>query len=263
MKIQVLSDLHLEHNGYMSLRKTDADVLVLVGDISKGCEGVEWAAEESVKQGFGGEILYIAGNHEFYNDMHGYYPGSYQDKLAEIRKVGAELNVHVLQNNHFIYNGVRFLGTTLWTDFCLFGERRQAEAMDKCSWSVMDYSWIEFAEDGEVRPLEPKDTLALHTQALEWLKGELDKPFNGKTVVLTHQAPSEACQAEYWRQYGNLTSAAFASNLDYLFGKMDLWVHGHGHNTVDFVQDGTRVVSNPCGFYSESNDFDPCFVVDV
>ncbi len=110
MKIQVLSDLHIEHNGHIPLRKTDADVLVLLGDISKGCEGVEWAARERDRVGFTGEILYVCGNHEFYNDIHGDFPGSYQDKLAEIRQVGAELNVHVLQNNHFEYGGVRFLG---------------------------------------------------------------------------------------------------------------------------------------------------------
>ena len=43
-------------------------------------------------------------------------------------------------------------------------------------------------------------------------------------------------------------SAAFASDLDRLMGKAALWIHGHTHDSFDYVLNGTRVVCNPRGY---------------
>ena len=49
MKIQILSDLHLEFED-MKLPKTDADIIVLAGDIHSGIKGIQWAQKQEKKK---------------------------------------------------------------------------------------------------------------------------------------------------------------------------------------------------------------------
>jgi hypothetical protein len=46
-----------------------------------------------------------------------------------------------------------------------------------------------------------------------------------------------------------------------------LWVHGHTHDSFDYVVNGTRVVCNPRGYaqygVNENPRFDPGFVIDI
>ena len=64
-----------------------------------------------------------------------------------------------------------------------------------------------------------------------------------------------------------MVSACFASELDHLFGKMDLWVHGHTHDNMDYVANGTRVICNSRGYVTmsgnENFDFNPGLVVEL
>ena len=61
MKLHILSDLHLEFSTFQP-PPTDADVIVLAGDIDKGNKGIYWARETFPAK----PILYVPGNHEFY-----------------------------------------------------------------------------------------------------------------------------------------------------------------------------------------------------
>jgi hypothetical protein len=62
-------------------------------------------------------------------------------------------------------------------------------------------------------------------------------------------------------------SACFASELQHLFGKMDLWIHGHTHDNIEYEVNGTRVVCNPRGYITyhgtENVNFNPSMVVEV
>ena len=161
--------------------------------------------------------------------------------------------------------GVRFLGATLWTDFLLYGAQEQAAAMRQAEQVMTDYRRIRLAAPNE-RPLQADDTLQLHQRQRAWLDARLDEPFDGKTVVVTHMAPSMRSVAS--RYAADLTSAAFASPLDALAARADLWVHGHMHDTFDYHIGATRVVCNPCGYLhrgggNENAGFDPAFVVEV
>ena len=65
----------------------------------------------------------------------------------------------------------------------------------------------------------------------------------------------------------NLLSVCFVSELGYLFGKMNLWIHGHTHDNMDYVENGTRVICNPRGYVTynstENSDFNPGLVVEI
>lgn len=117
MKIRVLSDLHNEFRVHEPI-ETGADVIVLTGDIGVRERGVIWA-------NFACQCptLYVAGNHEFYG-------GHLEGTLKKMRNV-AGAHVRVLENDEFIHRGVRFLGTTGWTDYSSTGMLTQLKQKRK------------------------------------------------------------------------------------------------------------------------------------
>ena len=108
MKLNILSDLHLGF-GAMDWPVNDADVVVLAGDISRPREAVAWALK------FDKPVLYVPGNHEFYGS-------SIDGALDELQRLCQGTQVQVLDNRELVMGGVRFLGSTLWTDFELFDD---------------------------------------------------------------------------------------------------------------------------------------------
>lgn len=261
MKLQIMSDLHLEFSNLL-VSDTDADVIVLAGDIWLGTKAIKWA--DSVWPGK--PVIYVPGNHEFY----GY---NRTELLVEMRELALETgHIHLLDENEIVIDGVRFLGCTLWTDFMLFGEGKKKWCMYEASEYLADFRRI---MDDDVqqpgwkpgRPIRftPAMSVDLHKRALAWLEKRLVEPFDGKTVVVTHHLPSRLSVAG--RFLDEYTSAGFASELDHLFSKMDLWVHGHTHDNFDYMSNGTRVVCNPRGYVTyqgaENFDFNPNLIVDI
>jgi predicted phosphodiesterase len=268
MRIQFFSDIHLETRPkkapfVLDVMETDPDVVVLAGDIVHGgVRAIEWA-----KVCFPGRpVVVIRGNHESYD--HNIESVERKMRLA----CEAVDNVYFLESDEVIIDGVRFLGTPLWTDFKLFGEDRREEAMraaiDPDPYKALkDYRLIRL-EAGGYRRLRPSDTARFHAQQRSWLAAKLGEPFVGSTVVVTHMAPSIRSIPV---QYANdILSAAYASNLDHLIEKATLWIHGHIHERLDYrVGDKGRVVCNPLGYTNnktletENEEFDLKFIVEV
>lgn len=249
MKLYILSDIHLEFSTFEPFA-TDADVVVLAGDIGKKSNGIIWAREKFPDK----EIIYVPGNHEFYGAQR-------QDTLTLMRIAADQCKVHLLDNNEVVINGVRFLGSTLWTDFLLFGEDRKNDAMYTGKVFLNDFRLI---REGDT-PFTPARSIELHVQSLAWLTEKLDTLFDGKTVVVTHHLPSAQSVVERFKD--SELSACFASNLDHLFGKMNMWIHGHTHDNLDYVANGTRVICNPRGYDTyrgaENFHFNPKLVVEI
>jgi len=259
MRLLILSDLHLEvwrdFAPRIDMSTSKPDIVILAGDIHTKSRAPAWAAKTFT----GLPILYIAGNHEFYGET--------------IEKAGAEIrqeceiysNVHYLDCEEYVLPGVRFLGATLWTDFSLFSEDGKWSAMSEARAVMNDYKRIRVATAG-YRKLLPQDTTRLHAEQKKWLNGKLNESFVGRTVVVTHMAPSMHSVAP---QYSlDPVSAAFASNLDDLVAKADVWVHGHTHTSFDYRLGKCRVVANPLGYMTrggtaENKDFNPNYVIEI
>ena len=112
----------------------------------------------------------------------------------------------------------------------------------------------------------PPDTANFHAQHKSWLAKKLDQPFDGISVVITHMAPSMQSVGGAFAH--DPISAAYASRLDALAEKADLWVHGHMHESFDYRIGKCRVVTNPCGYIQrdgspENEQFNPDFVIEV
>lgn len=253
MKLNILSDLHLSC-GALEVSRNDADVVILAGDIARPKEAACWAL------GFAKPVLYVPGNHEFYGD-------SIVGAAEELKRLCAGTAIHVLDNDQVIIEGVRFLGTTLWTDFMLWtdGEER-ALAMQEAQRFMRDFSKIH-VDEPVPRLFTPDDAAALCRADAQWLESRLAEPHAGPTVVITHHAPSR--QSIHSRFAGSLLNGCFVSDLQHLAGgqRAQLWVHGHTHDSFDYMLHGTRVVCNPRGYakdgVNENPLFDSNFVVEI
>jgi predicted phosphodiesterase len=253
MKLNVLSDLHLSQ-GELAHPQTDADIVILAGDIARPEEAVAWAAA------FDKPVLYVAGNHEFYG-------GSIEGTVPRLKQLCRDTNVRVLDDEAVVIGGVRFLGSTLWTDMRLFGDgAASVAAADAAQRFMRDYTRIHIDEAGE-RPFSPDHARVLFDRHSAWLARELEKPHDGHTVVITHHAPSPL--SIHPRFTGSPINACFVSNAEHLLGRerVQLWIHGHTHDSFDYLCHGTRVVCNPRGYarnaVNENPVFEPGFVVET
>jgi predicted phosphodiesterase len=247
VKIRVLSDLHLENDEPDTIPHAQADLVVLAGDVHNHALGLRWAAETFDPRV---PVVYVPGNHEYYDGDFGALETAMRDAASTLD------NVHFLNNAALVGPAGRWrvLGTTLWTDFALYGadDAARADSIAAAKRVMLDFrgliqvSWPDRPE-AVPHDFAPQDSLALHAQALAWLKSELEKPFAGKTIVVTHHAPHRQSLAE--RYANDRVSAGFVSDLDALVrSPVALWIHGHTHSCFDYTVNGTRVVCNPRGY---------------
>lgn len=290
MKIQLLSDLHLEsHPDFMPSPAPGADVLVLAGDIGSYQTGSALftsgdtdfgLARFSPKHSWPTPVLFVPGNHE--------YDGLDFDAAHDrLRQTCDRLGITWLEREVIQMGGVRFVGTTLWTDFDALGPlagqpipdplldkipahfhhpnsqfTRQLKARDKAFRAANYY----LRKTLTTRHGEPWLAEGLREQALQcqdWLGHALATPFDGPTVVITHFAPSlHSADPRYGRVPG---TAGFCNALDHWLPKAQLWLHGHLHCPSDYVLHGCRVMANPLG-YAHKNEqltFRPHGLIDL
>lgn len=248
MLLNILSDLHLSQ-GSLKIPENDADLVILAGDIARPREAVSWAA------GFAKPVLYVAGNHEFYG-------GSIAGTVKELKQLCVGTSIHVLDNDELVIEGIRFLGTTLWTDFNLFGEgEKRLAAIGEALAFMRDFSRIRSGGAPETT-FTPTDSAALFKFHVGWLESKLAERFRGPTVVITHHAPSR--KSIHPRFSDSLLNACFVSDAERLIDatRARLWIHGHTHDSFDYLLNGTRVVCNPRGYAKEGISENPLFDVN-
>lgn len=242
MKINYFSDTHLEFGG-LAAPDTDADIIVAAGDIGIGTIGVDWLKTLNKP------VIYVAGNHEFYG-------GEYQQTLQWIRKQCANSNVHFLENDSYVFQNVRFLGCTLWTDLLSL----DSEKIQILEQTLNDFRRIQFSE----QVFTAMQFTYLHHQSRTWLNGQLSQPFSGKTVIVTHHAPS----LWSWNDINQpVKKLAYCNDLRSLLHIHDIsiWFHGHVHRLTDYRIAGTRILCNPRGYLGLKTvrDFDQNRIVSL
>ena len=274
MKIQLLSDLHLEsHPDFMPSPAPGADVLVLAGDIGSyqtgsaleaAGDGDFGLARFSPLHGWPTPVLFVPGNHE--------YDGlDFDEAHTRLQETCARLGITWLEREVLLLNGVRFAGTTLWTDFDALGPlagkalpdklpahyshpnsqyTRQLKAREKAFRAATYYlRKTATTREGQAWLAEGMRAQALLCQ--DWLGDVLNTPFDGTTVVVTHFAPSlHSADPRYGHVPG---TAGFCNALDDLLPHAQLWLHGHLHCPSNYALQGCRVVANPLG-YARKNE---------
>ena len=255
MKIHLVSDLHLEFGPYLHKKPKGTDVVIAAGDITTSHNG-----PFQLREIFGPyvPIIYIAGNHEFYN-------GKLYAGLDYLRAECAKFpNVYFLENETKIIDDVVFIGTTLWTDM----NKNDPMTLWAVKNRMNDYRIIRDDRDN-YRAFSPEKSVELHYIAKNYIISELAKYQDRKCVVVGHHCPSlQSCHPRYHSDHE--VNGAYRSELSDIMldnPQICLWTHGHTHHTFDYVIGKTRVVCNPRGYqsdgYHEETGFDINHCIEI
>ena len=134
MRIQIFSDLHVDVAPIKPIVIAEAvDVVVVAGDTCEGASRTFEHLRRIVPMHI--HIVMVMGNHEYYRQF-------VRDELAQARAQAGAFNIHVLEDDAAVLGGVRFIGATLWTDYKIFGEARQAAVMSACASTMNDHRLI-------------------------------------------------------------------------------------------------------------------------
>ena len=289
MKIAITSDVHLEFGDLDLHNDENADVLILGGDIfvADDCKNFGLVDEQIMAATPSmlarGEryrnflkrcserfkfVILIMGNHEHYH-------GDYAQTANIIHTlVGEFSNIHFLDKEWRIINGVLFFGGTLWTD--MNGE--DPETLRQIAYMMNDYRGVKNSNntvsyrvpsldennpDGftfKERPANftPEDSVVDHKAFLTKLDEVLALHSDLPVVVCGHHSPSKASTHPRYKNEV-LMNGAYSTNLDNFIldrRQIKLWTHGHTHEDFDYMVGTTRIVCNPRGYdgYEERAD---------
>lgn len=269
MDVLIYSDTHIEFGAFKPERYgvvSDAyDVVLLAGDIGPGTSGLAWA-----QQTFPG-AYYIAGNHEFYGHNLDKHYDKMRNRASQVPEGMRAGPVNFLHND--VVYGVtksgekyRVLGATFWTNFMYDQGVMPLEFLyTKAEHALNDFRYVT-TNDGRLTGQRVHDE---HKASYKFLFDELNKDFDGKTIVMTHHAPSPKSISEQFKNspYNNLYVSDYDEDI-MILGNIgpDLWVHGHVHSSQDYYLGKTRVVANPRGYtlrsgQPENPNFNPNLVI--
>ena len=286
MKIQIISDLHLEFDDPPVLANAGADVLVLGGDIflaeyfyrnprfATDVHGKVLDLSDVMNNGgYSNDVrkwreflkhvndnwdavIYLMGNHEHYSGRWDRTEKTMREELLYFPRI------HMLEQDRLVIGDIQFLGGTLWTDMNNMDPLTMLSARDMMN----DYRTVKDFSSGDFRRLSVNTTVDKHVQTRDWIKMMLAE-HKMKTVVCTHHAPS--WQSLHPRFAGQIhMNGCFISNMDDIMLDNDhlaLWTHGHVHDPYDYAVGNCRVVCNPRGYPGEHSRsvFNPNLVVEV
>ncbi|MBI5926113.1 MAG: metallophosphoesterase [Aquabacterium sp.] len=277
MRIQLVSDLHLErYPDFTPSAAPDVDVLVLAGDIGSYQPGSLLKDDDFGLGRFSPRrpdapwprVLYIPGNHEF-DSL------EFEPTCARLKATCERLGIEWLDREVITIGQVRFVGTTLWSDFEAFAkaertETKRLQALEKAYRAANFYLRKNTTLRGGI-PMLAEDMRTLSQDCQTWLSEALSRPFDGTTIAVTHFAPTlRSGDPRYGATPG---TAGFCNSLDHLLPQAQVWMHGHLHCAKDYVVSGTaegrpyacRVMANPRGYFSkgEQQAYQAHFVIDL
>lgn len=264
MKIAICDDLHLEFGDINITNDEKADVLILSGDIMIADDlhdhpepmtpytpeiikllGTRQANAQRYRDFLKRvsfqfpHVIYVAGNHEFYH-------GKWIQSLVTLRNECARFpNVHFLERDTVVIDGVRFIGGTMWTD-C---NKNDPLTLHALSDMMQDFKVIRHDGLGYTK-LRPAHTLHRHIQTVDYFKHVLRDNLEQPTVITTHHAPSPlSVHVSYKDQV--LMNGAYQSDLSELIldnPQIKLWTAGHMHHSYRYHIGDTLVACNPRGY---------------
>ena len=284
--IRVISDIHADYNKNKGYEFSFGnDYVINCGDTAGNhIEAVKWLKKYQHKG------LFIAGNHLGYSssypeldnteeafEKYSCFKHLYNTKQSQIhhlsRTFSGRKGIRFMSNSEIEIDGVIILGTTLYTDFALYGNDHIEESMHYAQEGMNDFRLVYLPgsrnyekKDGKweksfkkrkertVRLFTPIDHAYYFKYSFNFLKERVNENKNKKIIIVTHHAPTpHAISPQY---AGSMLNPAFASNLNEFIienPQIRLWSYGHIHSPADFILGETRLVCCPFGYNNENN----------
>ncbi len=236
MKIQYMSDLHLEFRDNMQYIKDNefpvtGDVLVLAGDTAylRDTTVPNLRLWKTLLKNFR-QILIVPGNHEFYGygDVLEYGDSWHRMFLP---------NVGYYQNRVVRIDDTDFILSTLWSHIRPQDEYFVARGMN-------DFRQIRYGG----RRFTTDDFNAEHEKCLAFIKEAVEASDAKNIVVVTHHLPSYTVVNPYYK--GDSLNSAFATELgEYIAdSRINVWIFGHSHSNINAQLGNTRLLCNQMGY---------------
>jgi len=286
MKIKLVSDLHLEFSDINITNDDNCDVLILGGDIMIAQdlhdhpEPNNTADQAAIANGTGlgrrqqaaqrfrdflkrcsfqfPHVIYIAGNHEFYD-------GKFYAGIDYLREECAKYpNVYFLECDTKVIDDVTFIGGTLWTDM----NKGDPLTMHAIEGMMNDFRIIK-NDKRNYASMSARDVAGRHARTLQYFRSVLAEQHDRKFVVVGHHSPSFQSAHEMYK-HETLMNGGYHSDLSEFIldhPQIKLWTHGHTHHPFDYMIGETRIVCNPRGYendgYSEQTGWNPNIVLEI
>lgn len=263
MKIQLISDLHWDSDPHFAPEPLHgAQLLVLAGDLASrhfgaGHFGLDFF---SPLKGWPVPVVYVPGNHE-YDD------GDYDQTYVALQSKCAQWGITWLEQQSVVLGGIRWLGATLWADFDALVQPEdnafERQVQRRKAMRAANFYLPRMQIRRRDQPFLARQMRTLALQSQRWLQQQLDQPFDGKTVVVSHFAPSlRSADPRYGVVPG---TAGFCNAWQNLLPQVDTWLHGHLHCHNNYVEQGCHVMANPVGYPKrvERQDYRPHWLIEV
>ncbi len=248
LKLQILSDLHLESRAYTLVKAPGVDVIVLAGDLA--APSALGRLHNLLLSTGDMPVVVVAGNHDRYHD----------DFYAPLftKMVNRFPNVRLLNNSFADIDGVRFVGGTLWSDFSLADDKEAAFVQARNG--ISDFQLVTIQDGDGYRYIVPADLVADHARCVEAIETHANK----RTVVVTHFLPlAQSIDPQF---AGSPLNPYFASDCSRTLDRVKpvLAIHGHTHCSCDYMYGPTRIICNPRGYTARENPkFDSQLTVEI
>lgn len=249
MKVACWSDLHLDYDyEYLNrLVRPQADVLVIPGDLACDHALVLKALHQCSE--WYKHVVFVPGNHEHEGK-------DISESRLALRDMVVPSNCHMLDDGFVDIDGVRFIGSTLWSD--CGGPESQAliEQYILPAWRI---------RNGD-RDFTAADSTLLHDWMLAYIGYQLaeSRRLGLTAAVITHYAPSLKSVAA--RYLASKVNGAFYTELtDFIeLHQPSFWFHGHLHDPSRYAIDQCNVICNPSGGgVHESRGFRSDLLVEI
>ena len=242
MKIRYVSDIHLEFikpNKLQALLKKMTptgleDVLILAGDIGKPYSENYRLFTDHINKHFKRTYI-IAGNHEYYG----------KTTMNETTKYMTEYfqqyeNIRFLNNDIDKYQGITFLGTTLWSHI----SHPEYEIND--IYSIPNFDYTKYNQ--------------LNKTCVNFLENAIQE--DGKYIIISHHQPSQdLIDAKYktprMLPYNQWFYCDMNEFIEKNREKIKCWFYGHTHTPLQTTLYNVPMCCNPIGYPNENpiNDY--------
>jgi len=257
MKINVISDLHIDFSNFKPSPPKNCDAIVIAGDISQQEKYTNEFIEENYIE-FDKPIIWVMGNHESY----AIDAKPINDGYKLLNNIDKSDNNIFLQNSTYEIGDYLFIGSTLWTDMTYnpSGDVDMVYNKMVASKSLNDYRYI-YKEDDVL--LTPDDTIDEFNKSFEFIKKTVDENKDKKIIIVSHHAPSYQSISPNYR-FSSINHC-FVSNLDdFILNNPNIvrFYHGHTHTKLDYTIGNCKVICNARGYtkLDDSPNFDQKFV---
>ena len=262
LRLHILSDLHVEHGGFIARRET-CDVVVVAGDLANGSEMAD--AVRHLDRQLQQPWIYVPGNHDWYGlDL-------VRDRDTCLRRWREQApHLRLLDDRSWTMSHegqeYRWIGSTWWSAMDWTPDDRPQPFATQITTAAAQQLINDFQHirsDGET--FTPWHARELHLLSTQFIRHEIAqaRAAGQVPIVVTHFLPT---RRSVHPQYAtSVLNGYFANDQDGLTAGVPVWIHGHTHTSCDYLvpTTGCRVICNPRGYGHESAEFRKNLVITL